>query len=379
MSSLTVYRPPLIKYTEWFSSPGSYTPVLVSGGSTTINRDDTVRRPKPKGDMLSLIKAGTNVSSDGSSSVNAQYLFTDTDAWRMRTIFDDYPLAPPRADDIKLIDDADLIRNSLLAKVKGDAVNLANMVGEYKQAADLFASSCKKIYHLAQAVIKRDPRILVYDYFSPSGRPRRELTRRARRDVGRVYLELVYGVLPLAQDMDGVFKAMKHRFESQPLLRKYDARIVHKYENSDIVSGTYLPGRRRQWAKLVTSGVAVAEINRAELLRGVGQYGFTNPLSLAWELTPFSFVIDWWINVGEVLSSLDNPTFLDNFVVQVSRKYQGNTVIKVMDSSGTYTEWFKQRDSPSTVLYPYATLHLKPKTSLRHIANGIALLTQLRR
>lgn len=33
------------------------------------------------------------------------------------------------------------------------------------------------------------------------------------------------------------------------------------------------------------------------------QLGFVNPLSIAWELVPFSFVLDWFSNVGQVLDS----------------------------------------------------------------------------
>jgi hypothetical protein len=37
----------------------------------------------------------------------------------------------------------------------------------------------------------------------------------------------------------------------------------------------------------------------------IDAYGLAHPLSTAWELTKFSFVIDWFLNVGEVLRSAD--------------------------------------------------------------------------
>jgi hypothetical protein len=36
------------------------------------------------------------------------------------------------------------------------------------------------------------------------------------------------------------------------------------------------------------------------------QLGFINPLSVAWELVPFSFVVDWFGNVGQVLASFSD-------------------------------------------------------------------------
>jgi hypothetical protein len=34
------------------------------------------------------------------------------------------------------------------------------------------------------------------------------------------------------------------------------------------------------------------------------QLGFLNPALVAWELVPFSFVVDWFVNVGAVISSM---------------------------------------------------------------------------
>lgn len=38
-----------------------------------------------------------------------------------------------------------------------------------------------------------------------------------------------------------------------------------------------------------------------------GKLGLTNPLEVAWELMPFSFVADWFLPIGDYLSQLDLP------------------------------------------------------------------------
>lgn len=43
----------------------------------------------------------------------------------------------------------------------------------------------------------------------------------------------------------------------------------------------------------------------------LSQLGFINPLSVAWELVPFSFVVDWFGNVGQVLGSMTDLAGLD--------------------------------------------------------------------
>ncbi len=48
--------------------------------------------------------------------------------------------------------------------------------------------------------------------------------------------------------------------------------------------------------------------------------GFTNPLSVAWELVPFSFVVDWFGNVGQVLDACVDIWDLDVVQTFVSHK-----------------------------------------------------------
>ncbi|UUW21430.1 MAG: maturation protein [Sanya fiers-like virus 56] len=38
-----------------------------------------------------------------------------------------------------------------------------------------------------------------------------------------------------------------------------------------------------------------------------GKFGLLNPLEVAWELVPFSFVADWFLPIGDYLSALDAP------------------------------------------------------------------------
>jgi hypothetical protein len=55
----------------------------------------------------------------------------------------------------------------------------------------------------------------------------------------------------------------------------------------------------------------------------LAQTGFTNPVNLAWELLPFSFVVDWFLPIGpylEALSAFDGLTLLDGSQTQFTRE-----------------------------------------------------------
>lgn len=56
------------------------------------------------------------------------------------------------------------------------------------------------------------------------------------------------------------------------------------------------------------------------------QTGLTNPFALAYELIPFSFVVDWFVNVGDIINSIDDfvGVRLDNPVT--SELFRGSHV-----------------------------------------------------
>jgi hypothetical protein len=63
-------------------------------------------------------------------------------------------------------------------------------------------------------------------------------------------------------------------------------------------------------------------------LASLAQAGITNPLEVAWELVPFSFVADWFFPVGAYLGSLD---------ADFGWSFKGGSVTRVMKR--TVTGW----------------------------------------
>lgn len=65
-------------------------------------------------------------------------------------------------------------------------------------------------------------------------------------------------------------------------------------------------------------GSGFVEVKQGARIRGVKNYtthtlealGLTNPASLVWEVVPFSFVVDWFVNVGDYLRSYTDFTGL---------------------------------------------------------------------
>jgi len=112
-------------------------------------------------------------------------------------------------------------------------------------------------------------------------------------------------------------------------------------------------------------------------LKQLAQIGITNPINLAWELIPYSFVIDWLIPVGKFLESLDALVGVSNLKVlhgyKIVKKFEGES----RGMRGLYQESTTSRGAPvGTLAFP--KLIYKPSESFKAVANGVALLTQLR-
>jgi len=116
--------------------------------------------------------------------------------------------------------------------------------------------------------------------------------------------------------------------------------------------------------------------------------GLYDPLSVAWELVPFSFVADWFIPIG---TYLDNLAAIPNisaltWVCNI-RFYSGSGIGYSVDASGN--NYKGSRTNKSSITFsrsPYSldTANVFPEfkklpdaLSSGHIKNAVALLHQI--
>jgi hypothetical protein len=114
--------------------------------------------------------------------------------------------------------------------------------------------------------------------------------------------------------------------------------------------------------------------------------GLTNPALVAWELVPFSFVVDWALPIGDWLSSLDAMLGYDSnntwsSISTLQRRYW--RTVGINGKSGIYTNTNEysdycertrlRRTAAASVPLPILP-SLKDPRSLGHMANGLSLL-----
>lgn len=137
------------------------------------------------------------------------------------------------------------------------------------------------------------------------------------RSVGKtaagVYLQYRYGWKPLMMDIAGLASLYAEQSNNKALIlsgegyAKEEFTIVKPY-NFEVSGG----GKRSSYTKLY----GMVDNNG---LRMADRLGLSNPLELAWELVPYSFVVDWFVPVSDILSARQAPagvTFVGGFTTQ---------------------------------------------------------------
>jgi len=163
--------------------------------------------------------------------------------------------------------------------------------------------------------------------------------------VAAEYLKYVYGWKPLMQDIYGVISLLKQQ-GIQSLLLSGDGYA----SQTSGISASMVNDPTNSVNSWIDSGTESAKVhckiwsridpNHAGL-RSLNQLGLINPLSLAWELTPWSFVVDWFAPIGPVLQALTAPAgliFVDGSIscrTSVTCDYRSRNV--AFDSSATLT------------------------------------------
>jgi len=154
------------------------------------------------------------------------------------------------------------------------------------------------------------------------------------------YLEYVYGWRPLMSDIHGIMELMREKGSKDLLLAgagtsqqqcqcptNYinDTSLQYKSEMGPIDEEAMV--RSKIWGRIDPNSSG---------LRALNQLGLLNPLSLAWELVPWSFVVDWFVPIGSALSALTAPAGL--IFVNGSQSVRNKL-------TGPYTNWDTRLDS----------------------------------
>lgn len=208
----------------------------------------------------------------------------------------------------------------LSSRLQGVQADLALIFVERRQTADLIASSATRLASAAVALKRADFKGFAKSLnlsARDSGEVARGWKRVARSPVDKRlanhWLEYVFGWLPLLSDIhesaELLAESVSTYREPKGLMRASSRKTAsYAYRDSRTGLGHMFAdcdARLSVTARLI----AVYELD-SEARSVLSKTGISNPLSLAWEALPFSFVVDWFLPVGNYLDSL---TAFDGF------------------------------------------------------------------
>lgn len=254
-------------------------------------------------------------------------------------------------------------------RIKDEQINLGTTLAEYRQSVNMFGSAARGIAN-------------AWKLFRGKHRRRKSLTTCS---VAAAELVYSFGVSPLVSDVYDTVEALRLRL-NHPVYRRYFTQDKKFIQFEDQPAGTsafkYKRTGSARYSQQVTAYVEF-DLEKAALITS----GFQNPLSIGWELVPYSFVIDWMIPVGDYLASLDALRATSDIDVAVVRKFKyGHRAFGWYDKTGYQafggTPNLCKYESHERVIYntiPLPALpRWSPSKSYRSLLNALSLLVQTR-
>lgn len=272
-------------------------------------------------------------------------------------------------DDLRLL-------NKLAEAVRGHSfdlgINMAEMHKTYGTVLTNLRSIGAALYDLKHGQIVSALRTL------GAGQVKTHRQLKAKDLSGR-WLETQYAFLPLIDQSYQAAKAMEAISRGRSL--KFSARSrtyrVTRNESSSPAGYNY-PTNWTYSKKILANLYEELSLGRS--------LGLTNPAAIAWEVVPYSFVVDWFLPVGSYLAAWGViPALTGRFLTIERAGAKGGVVGPGTSGTGaTYVAqhkretFFRMLRTPSSSLsVPRPTFNKLPKAlSYKHLTNAVALIHQ---
>ena len=281
--------------------------------------------------------------------------------------------------------------------IKSQKVNVAQIIAERDKTAMSLAKIVRTIAEMIMKLRRGDVVGAAGAVGAHVGYRRRRQHDGVRRGnpseaIANAWLELQYAIKPLLMDVNGLVEELaNHKYPkatgtaTATAILNVDNEVVEK-----VTGGTKTT---LDQGSIKIRYVVYFQINYPEM-PNITRLGLTNPPQLAWELIPFSFVLDWLLPIGDWLSSLDATVGLQFSDGSKSVKRDlTRTITKttVTRTSGPYT-WgpsqtsetqqtdsssFKEDSVVRTKLSSFPDVAFPPfknPASMMHLATALALL-----
>jgi len=190
--------------------------------------------------------------------------------------------------------------------------NLGQSLAEAPETIQFIISTVKRVLALYSAVkrgnLAKILAVLKSAYKTILSRKgRSKLGKALRRSSSSAWLEVQFAWRPLLNDVYQATKLLADGLKQPNAFvakaESEDASLAPLSASRNLNSGVLRERFTNKRGVKVEVGYKVTN----PLLYDLDRLGLTNPLSLAWELVPLSFVLDWFIPIGTFLDGIIQP------------------------------------------------------------------------
>lgn len=182
-----------------------------------------------------------------------------------------------------------------LLKLREGSVNLGTALAESRACGDHLARTVNKIARAVNDFRRKNPK-KVWD----------RIKRGGAHNASSSWLELQYGWTPLMNDIVGSAIAVDEAW-SDPLADTSISVNGREYEERDIFIEPNPDNPRilgwRGTEKVCSQTILQYRLDN-DFYVMFSSLGLVNPAEIAWELVPYSFVVDWFLPMGDWFSAM---------------------------------------------------------------------------
>lgn len=259
--------------------------------------------------------------------------YTSQDHLRVDTDFISgfYPLpywSPPQRYDEEVSNARSRAITEALNKLRANKVQNGADLGEARKTANMIASLSVDILSAANAA-----RLGNWAFVAKK-------LGWGSKGIANRWLEYIYGWKPLMSSIHGNMKLLCDLVDQGQAMDIRAVRTVTQDFPEIVYGRSQRESFIQTWTGNVVAQVGLKARVTCPTLAGADMFGLLNPLEIAWELTPFSFVFDWFIPVGNCLQALSATAGLDFASGWVS----------IHSTSNLSTHW--NMEIPTTMVHP---------------------------
>lgn len=222
---------------------------------------------------------------------------------------------------------------------------------------------------------------------------RQKLFHNPMKEVGSLWLEFQYGLRPTLQSIHDLVSGEADRAGNHMTIKSPSGRLgvqAQQQEEKKVVSkGSWYTDTSvyRTTFRYKMGGTYLPSSSHLESLSRLSSL---NPANILWELLPFSFVIDWFIDVGGTLRSIETAmisnlgtfqgyqTFTKRDFVSNVQSFNGvvNSITRIGSITDSKTRTSKSRVKLTSVPYPRRP-RFGANLGSGRLLNAAALLSQV--